>query len=185
MALRRALVTAPLALLVAILAHVVGFGGSHTFGGDYGQQVLALGFAGPALLALAAIVWLGLTESDRRRGEAALLALLPGGGRPAVAFATLGTSALAVFAAIELLEGHAAFGPASLLALACATALIAISARLSARWLAAAGSLVALAGCCAPLATAPGLRLALVAAPRARSVHRCSTRRGRAPPLLA
>jgi hypothetical protein len=185
MALRRALVTAPLALLVAILAHAVGFGGSHTFGGDRGDQLLALGVAGPALLALAAIVWLGLTEPDRRRGERALLALLPGGGHPAGVFATLGTSSLAVLAVIEALEGRAPLAPASLLALGCATAFIAVAARLSARWLAAAGSLVALAGTPAPLAGAPPVRLALVTAPLARSVDRGSACRGRAPPLLA
>jgi hypothetical protein len=185
MALRRALVTAPLALLVALLAHVAGFGGGHAFGGDHGRQVLYLAVGGPALLVLAAVVWLGLTERDRRRGERALLALLPGQGRFAAAFAVLGSASLALYAGVEMLEGHAPLAPASLIALACSTALIAAAARLCARWLAAAGFLLAAAEDTVLQAGAPRLRLALAPAPRATSADLRSASRGRAPPLFA
>jgi hypothetical protein len=181
----RTLVTAPLAFLAAILAHWVGFGGGHVLGGGHGGQVLAIGLGGPAALALAALVWLGLTQPDRRRGEQSVRAMLPGGGLLGT-IGILAASAAAAFAGIEALEERSPFvGLVSLAALAASAVLVALVTRLAAYWIAAAGALIALAGAPAPCGTARLCPLAPAPAPRTRSFDFAAASRGRAPPLLA
>src|SRR5579871_5935722 len=80
MLLRRALVTAPLAVLVAIVAHAIGFGGGHLLGGIGASWVLAAGFGGTLLIAGVGLLWLACTQRNARQAEQALASFLPTGG---------------------------------------------------------------------------------------------------------
>jgi hypothetical protein len=187
MALRRVLVTAPLAVLVALTAHVAGFGGDHVLGGVHAAGLLALGVGGSILLAILALGWVGLTETDAGRAERALRAMLPARGGIFPAALVLGVSGSIVFACGELLEGHlppVTLG--SLLAITASAVVIAAVARGLARWLAAGG--VALASLI-PLARRPSAAPAR-AAERADALlappsQARGARRGRAPPHSA
>jgi hypothetical protein len=137
MALRRALVIAPLAILVALAAHVIGFGSEHALGGAHAGLLLAAGLVGTGLLAGAALLWLVLTQSSARVGERELLALLPAGGSFTAATLLLGLSGFAAFACGEALEGHFPLGTVgTALASFAVSALIALGSRRCARWLA-------------------------------------------------
>ncbi len=144
MTLRRALVTAPLAVLVAVLAHVLGFADGHVLGGSHGAGFLSLAFGGTILVAVSAFVWLVAAGADRILGERALLSALPGNGRLAGLTAALATGGLAAFATIETAEGRFPLGSAwSLPCILLAALAVALSTQLVARWLAAAGEAVA------------------------------------------
>jgi|ERR1700722_5295783 len=146
MTLRRALVTAPLAVLVAVLAHVLGFADGHVLGGSNGAGFLSLAFGGTILVAVSAFAWLVASGNGRRLGERALLAALPANGRLAGLTAALATGGLAAFATIEAAEGRfplgSALSPVCILIAAFAVALV---TQLVARWIAAAGEAVAAA----------------------------------------
>jgi len=186
MTLRRLLVAAPLALLVAVLAHLAGFGTDHVLGGQHGFTLLcsALG----ALFALAGSATLTVALGRPRSfGEAAqgLRGALPGAGELVPFTAWLAGGALAAFWGLELLEGHAPFASlwvvpiASLLALAVAAA-----ARAATRWFARAG--LALATLAREIALGIGPRSVRLEA-RSLTVHtrpRRGSRCGRAPPRL-
>jgi hypothetical protein len=144
MTLRRALVTAPLAVLVAVLAHVLGFADGHVLGGSNGAGFLSLAFGGTILVAVSAFVWLVASATGRRLGERALLAALPANGRLAGLTATLATGGLAAFATIEAAEGRFPLGSAlSPVCILIAAFAVAFVTQVVARWLAAAGDAVA------------------------------------------
>jgi hypothetical protein len=184
MTLRRALVTAPLAVLVALAAHAIGFGGQHALGGAHAGMLLAAGLGGTLLLAGAALVWLVLTQSNARAGERVLLALLPAGGGLVAATAVLGLSGFAAFACGEALEGHFPLGTlGTALASFAVSALIALGSRRSARWL--ADGAAALATLLAwPLGARACLAVTIGPAPRPTASQLLARGRhdGRAPP---
>jgi hypothetical protein len=98
MAARRVLVSAPLAVVVALLAHTARFGSSHAFGGPHGLDLIAAALAGVVLLALVSPFVLAFTPARRqpasaRAGLGLLLNLTLGGA--------------AVYSGMEWLEGHA------------------------------------------------------------------------------
>ena len=98
MLLRRLLVGGPLAVLVAVLAHVVGFGFAHAPGTAHALDLaVALGSA-LATLGSATVLWGSARENElRARSTIASVAELS-------AFAAL------AFVAIEALEGNVALG---------------------------------------------------------------------------
>ncbi|HEY0799016.1 MAG TPA: hypothetical protein VGD50_07685, partial [Candidatus Baltobacteraceae bacterium] len=98
MALRRIPLLAPLAVLVALLAHTARFGSSHAFGGQYGANLIAAALAATALLLLIAPVAMGFERSPARREAPFLAALKLALG--------LGVGGAAVYAGMEWLEGH-------------------------------------------------------------------------------
>ncbi|GAC1548378.1 MAG: hypothetical protein NVS3B16_21250 [Vulcanimicrobiaceae bacterium] len=108
MALRRLLVAVPLAVLVAVLAHVAGFGFAHAPGGDHASALFEL-LAGSLAALLAGAVYRGSVASTPTP-----IATKHAGRKGAVALAVLAAGALA---AIELAEGHSLFGSAGLLPL--------------------------------------------------------------------
>jgi hypothetical protein len=186
MVLRRALVIAPLAVLVAMAAHAIGFGGEHLLGGSIASWMLAAGFGGTLLIAGAGLLWLGFTQRDARRGERALRSLLPAGGGIVAAATILGISGSAVFACGEALEGHSPAGTwMTALALGAVAVLVAFAVRACLRWLAAGGAALAalLAWAIAPT-EGPVVSVAVErpAAPRLVSRGR---HQGRAPPQPA
>lgn len=185
MTLRRALVTAPLAVLVAILTHAAVFAGGHALGGTHGSALLSVAVGGLLFVALAAFLRLAIAEPDARRGERWLRTLLPAGGRTVrTASVLLGTGFVA-FAAIELAEGHTMLAPAALGWLAAVSLAVAAVVRIAARWIAAAGALVAASSLTAAQTIAPALPLALSRFFFANSFERAGARLGRAPPVTA
>ena len=186
MFLRRALVTAPLAVLVATVAHAIGFGGGHLLGGIHAGWTLAIGFGGTLLLAGAGLLWLAFTQRDARRAEQALTNFLPAGDRVLAAATVLGISGSAVFACGEALEGHSAAGTwITALALGAVAVLVAVAVRASLRWLAAGGvALAALLAWTIASAEVPAVSLAGVRPASARLVAH-GRHRGRAPPQPA
>jgi hypothetical protein len=186
MVLRRASITAPLAVLVAIGGHWAGFGAEHALGGLSAGGFVAVGLGGGILLALAALGWAAIACRDARSGERRLLALLPGRGVLGNS-GVLAFSGFLAFAAGEALEGRSPFGTgATALGIIVSAVLIALVARRVVRWLAAGG--VTLAAILAPERRGSGgLPYFLGASSRfaiARSVARAACR-GRAPPLFA
>lgn len=97
MAVRRVLVSAPLAVLVALLAHTARFGSSHAFGGQHGHYVIAAALAGLVLLALVSPFVLGFTPA---RGQATAPASIG-------LFLNLVLGGALVYSGMEWLEGHA------------------------------------------------------------------------------
>jgi hypothetical protein len=186
MLLRRALVTAPLAVLVAMTAHAIGFGGDHLLGGISAGWLLLVGFGGTVLMAGACLLWVAFTQRNTSQGERALLSLVPAGGRIAAAATVFGISASAVFACGEALEGHSPAGTRiTALALAAVALLAAFAVRACLRWLAAGGAALAalLTWAIAP-SELPAVSVAdsLAAAPRLIAHGRHD---GRAPPQPA
>jgi len=187
MTFRRALVAAPLAIIVAIAAHFMAFGADHALGGSYGGEVLGAGLGASILLIVVAVLWLALTETDAARGERSLLRLLPGRGGVAAATGYLAASGFLTFAAGEALEGRSPLGTwSTALALLLVAAVVAVAARWIVRWLAAGGTALAkmsalrLAAAHNPcIVTAGGAR---PLAPRSLARGSC---RGRAPPDFA
>ena len=187
MTLRRLLVAAPLAMLVAVLAHVAGFGADHVLGGQQGLTLFcsALG----ALFALAAAATLTVARArPRSLAEAArgLRAALPGAGELGPFAAWLFGGALAAFWGLELLEGHGPLAALWVVPVAASLALAtAVAVRATTRWLAGAGLALAALARETSLGLAPRFvriearGLAFQARPR------CRSRRGRAPPRLA
>ena len=144
MTLRRALVTPPLAVLVAVLPHVLGFADGHALGGSNGAGFLSLAFGGTILVAVIAFAWLVAAGTGRRLGERALLAGLPFNGRLGGLTAALSTGGLAAFATIEAAEGRFPLGSAlSPLCILIAAFAVAFVTQNVARWIAAAGDAVA------------------------------------------
>jgi len=186
MLFRRALVTAPLAVLVAMAAHAIGFGGDHLLAGINAGWLLAGGIGGTLLMAGAGLLWLAFTQSDAGQGEQALRSLLPAGGGIVAAATVFGISASAVFAGGEALEGHSPAGTRiTALALAAVAVLAAFAVRASLRWLAACGAaLAALLAWAIASAELPALSVAVTrpAAPRLIAQGRHD---GRAPPQPA
>ena len=150
MSLRRLPAALALAVLVALTAHVAGFGTSHTPGGTHGSELLGAALAAFVLLLVTAVLWIAFGRTRRLTlSEAASLlrTALPGAGSLLASAALLAIGGLAAFAGIELLEGHAPLaGWAPLLVPLCAL-LAALLAPLLSRPLAALGvRLAALAG---------------------------------------
>ena len=185
MIFQRALMLAPLALLVAVTAHVVGFAADHAFGGPYAAQILVGALGGSALLALAGLLWAGI-DGNATRSAAALWATLWGrdaGGMTAV----LAMAGFVAFASGEIAEGRSPLGTwTTALALVLTAAAVAWAARRIVRWLAAGGALLH-----ALLLTAKAPFEATQASPsREISVFPSGAAaggicRGRAPPLFA
>jgi hypothetical protein len=186
MVLRRALVTAPLAVVVALAAHAVGFGSDHVFGGAQAGGLLALGAGGSVLLALLGLGWLALAGVTAERGTRRLYAFLPGRGLAGNA-AFLAASGFVAFAAGEAMEGRAALGTwATALGILVAAVAVAALARAVARWLAAGAFALAFFVAALTLGTqrpAPSFARRRPAA--ARRVDARGVRRGRAPPPFA
>jgi hypothetical protein len=186
MTFRRALLSAPLAVLVAVLANRLGFADGHVLGGAFGAGFTSVAFGGTFLVAIAAFAWLVAVGRNAVHAERSLFALLPWGGNLAGTTATLAAGGLAAFASIEAAEGRFPLGSAwSLLCLLTISLVVALGLRVTARWIAAASALVA-----AVLEhefRSPGAahRFALVPARPANSADVAGVRRGRAPPRLA
>ncbi len=143
MTFRRALVIAPLAVLVAVLAHILGFADGHTLGGRDGAGFLSLAFGGTILVAVIAFAWLVAAGTDRRRGERALRTALPWNGQLAGLTSVLAAGGLAAFATIEAAEGRFPLGSVwSLPCIVIAALVVASCAQIVARWIAAAGEVV-------------------------------------------
>jgi hypothetical protein len=186
MVLRRALVTAPLAVVVALAAHAVGFGSDHVFGGAQAGGLLALGAGGSVLLALLGLGWLTLSGGTAQGGARRLYAFLPGSGLAGNA-AFLAGSGFIAFAAGEALEGRSPFGTwATALGILVAALAVAALSRAVARWLGAGA--FALAGLVAAFTlgaprSAPAFARRRPAA--AQRIDARGVRRGRAPPPFA
>ena len=185
MVLRRALVTAPLAVLVALAAHAIGFGSNHLLGGVDASWMFAAGIGGTLLVTGVALLWLAFTQSDIRRAEQALLSFLPAKGGIAAGAALLGISGFAVFACGELIEGRSPGGTwTTALALAAVAVIAAFAIRACLRWVAAGG--VALAALLAWALTPAAFAVALAPSPPATSRFiRYGRHLGRSPPLTA
>jgi len=183
---RRALVTAPLAVLVALAAHAIGFGGDHLLGGVDSRWMVAAGLGGTLLLAGAGLLSLAFKRSDARHGERLLQNFLPAGGRIGAAAAILTVSGFAVFACGEALEGHSPAGTwSTALALGVVAVLVAFAVRACPRWLAAGGAaLAALLTWVLAFAETPAVSVAIARPAAPRPVAR-GRRRGRAPPQPA
>jgi hypothetical protein len=176
MAVRSVLVSAPLAVVVALLAHTARFGSSHAFGGPHGHYLVAAALAGLALLAVVSPFALGFGPA---RGQAA-----PGASAGLVLNLTLGGTF--VYSGMEWLEGHApALVGGTWVALGLSALLVALLALLAAAGLRRLG--LAIAATLHVLArNAPRSAVILHAALpplRLRLLPRVS--RGRAPPLPA
>jgi hypothetical protein len=187
MNLRRLLVAAPLALLVAVLAHLAGFGTSHELGGDKGLTLLYSALAALGGLAGAAVFAAALSRPARLADVARRLrAILPGSGELAPFAGVLFGGSLVAFWSLELLEGHSPLTALWVLPVAAIIALgTAWTVRAATRWLARAGLAFA------AFASELHVGLALLFAPvdaryvRAHARSRGSSRRGRAPPQQA
>jgi hypothetical protein len=182
----RVLAIAPLAVLVALAAHVTAFGADHAFGGAHSGELLALAIGGFSLLALVGTVWTGVAAGDVQEGEAVLWRALPIPGRGGI-WATLLVTGFAAFACGELLEGRSPLGTwVSALALLLAAGALSFAARHMIRWLAAGGaalrSLIERARYAAARPVVLVRPSSPVGAPRVLSRGTC---RGRAPPLFA
>lgn len=166
----------PLAVLVAVLAHVAGFGSSHAPGNGHATGLLvALGLA-LALLVASVFLLAAAGGSGAARSVAR-----PGSPANVLGLATLGA---AVLLAIEIAEGHAALAGSlpALAALLPIAALVALVARHAHCSLDAAG-----ARCRAGLRRAApriwgGFAAYATYRVDARSAVRRDVSRGRAPP---
>jgi len=187
MNLRRLLVAAPLALLVAILAHVAGFGTTHELGGERGLTLLLSALAALGGLAGAAAFAAALGRpADLADVVRQLRGALPGSGEIVPFAGVLFGGSLVAFWSLELLEGH---GPLAALWVLPVAAVLAVgtawTVRAATRWLARAGLAFA------AFARELQVGLALLFAPlearyvRAHARSRYGTRRGRAPPQQA
>ena len=188
MTLRRLPATLPLALLVAILAHALRFGGDHHLGGENGSELLWATLAALGGLAVAAVLSSALGGADRGRKTAAvsrLLDALPGAGRFGSMACSLALSGAAAFGALEWTEGHDPLGgPWLAPALALVAFAVAGLVRLAVGSLARAG--LALAACERTLA--PVVASFVFPAPElvaVRTASRAGRRFGRAPPRSA
>lgn len=186
MVLRRALVTAPLAVVVALAAHAVGFGSDHVFGGAQAGGLLALGAGGSVLLALLGIGWLALAGGSAERGAQRLYALLPARGLAGTA-AVLAGSGFIAFAAGEAMEGRSPLGTwATALGILVAAVAVAALSRAVARWLAAGAFVLSFFIAALALgAQRPAPAFARRRPAAARRIDARGVRRGRAPPHFA
>ena len=176
MCLRRLGLAVPLAFLVAILAHLAGFGADHAPGAAHAHGLL-LGLAATlGLLALATIFAGALRLERRDKGTSPQAPWLP---------IVLAAGGFAAFGAIELVEGHAPFGGGlrALAAIGPAAVLVAKISRIAARMLRRTGAaLAALAPPHSlPLPRFAATRLLRMAA--SRSADARGSARGRAPPI--
>jgi hypothetical protein len=174
MAARRVLVSAPLAVVVALVAHTARFGSSHAFGGPHGHYLIAAALAALALLALLSPFALGFAPARRQPTPAASIGLL----------LNLVLGGTAVYSAMEWLEGHdPALVGGTWVALGLSALLVALIAFLAAAGLrrlglAIAATLEVLTRC----ATGGAVTLRWTPRPnQLRLLPRAS--RGRAPPL--
>ena len=187
MTLRRLLVAAPLALLVAFLAHLAGFGTDHVLGGQPGVALLCSALGALFALAGGATLTVALGR-PRSLGEAAdeLRGMLPGAGDVVPFAAWLFGGAVVAFWSLELLEGHAPLGALWIVPVAALLALGAAAvSRAVVRWLARAGLSLAKLADEIPLGSSPRfvrLEARSLAVPH---LPRRGSRRGRAPPRLA
>jgi hypothetical protein len=187
MTLRRLLASAPLVLLVAYLAHAVGFGTSHAPGGAHGGELLGGLLAALALAALVPVLWLGFGRSSNRSFAETLRALaanLPGSGNLAALAAVLAGGGGVAFAAIEISEGHSLTLSWAIAGLVLAAVGVAALAGVALAWLARFGLYIAALGARLPERLLPAITLRPPALVPATSLGR-GTRRGRAPPRLA
>ena len=184
MGLRRLLAASPLAVVVAVAAHVAGFGSSHALGGALGVDIARLALIWLGLVAAGGLLWAAAWARPASLPTLAsrLLAPLPGGGRFTALAATIAVGGTAVFTALEALEGHPGLPTlASLLALAVAALMLSALVQLAARAIAGLGlTLATLADACVNLA-AP-VRVIPARARIARPNPAALLRRGRAPP---
>jgi hypothetical protein len=186
MLLRRLLAGGPLAVLVAVLAHVAGFGFTHAPGTTHALDLaVALGSALATLVGV--VVLRGFARGRGPRAQIVPVTLVrPWSTRFASVAELTGFAALA-FVAIEALEGNLAFGGS----LRAIIALVPIAMLVA--WLAPhAGTTLREIGISlrAPLQTRGRDNVAPTSAhPSARVVATSHTaiarRRGRAPPLTA
>lgn len=101
MPLRRLWAVIPLAVLVAELAHVAGFGQAHLPGGDHAGSLFVWLAVALVALALAALVRALVATPSRPRTPI---------GEARTSVGLLASFALVAFAAIEIAEGHGVFG---------------------------------------------------------------------------
>lgn len=167
----------PLAVLVAVLAHVTAFGSDHAAGGAYATAL-------SGILAGALTLRLGVAFARSARSVRGTFATRYDLGKSALLLAIF--AALA-FAGIELSEGHAIFGAGlvPLVALLPIAFLVLVVARRVDRFAARVGSLAAV------YLRRPTRRVVAAFVRRSRSragaaaVHDRRVARGRAPPLAA
>jgi hypothetical protein len=174
MAARRVLVSAPLAVVVALLAHTARFGFSHAFGGPHGHYLIAAALAGLVLLALLSPLAHGFAPASRQATPAASVGLL----------LNLALGGTAVYTGMEWLEGHApALVSGTWVALGLSALVVALVALLAAIGLRRIGQ--AIAATLPVLArTAPcGAETLRWALPPLRLNLLLRVSRGRAPPL--
>ncbi len=187
MNLRRLLVAAPLALLVAVLAHLAGFGTAHELGGEQGATLLfsALG----ALVALAGVAALAVALGRPASVGQAVRQLrdeLPGSGEIGPFAAWLFGGALLSFWSLELLEGHGPLAAVWVVPVAGALALgTALAVRAVTRWLAHAGLALAALAQHVDLGIAPHFARLEAYGSRIEARATRGSHRGRAPPRLA
>lgn len=135
MPLRRLVLGVPLASLVAVLAHVAGFGYAHAPGGDHATALLSAVAA--ALVALLAAGFVRAAVA----GAPEPIATNGAGNKSALALAA---RAAVAFAAIEIAEGHSILaGVRPLLALVPLAFLVAAVTRRAAGFARRAGARVA------------------------------------------
>jgi hypothetical protein len=184
MTLRRLLVTAPLALLVAVFAHLAGFGTGHELGGDHGASLISSALAALFALAGAGALAAALGRADSPADVAAeLRRALPGSGELLPFAAWLFAGSLPAFWGLEVLEGHGPFGAGWMLPAAALAALgVALAVRLLTGWLAQAGLALAALAAAVGLAVAPRLAPLEIRSLSAAQRLARGTRRGRAPP---
>jgi len=177
-----------LASLVALTAHLLGFGTSHFMGGAHGAELLGAVLGAAALLAFAG---LGRIAFARRRLTWAdamelLSRSLPLDGPLPARAGLLLAGATAIFAASEMLEGHGlATSSWAVFALPVAAAAFAHFARSLAGWLAHLGlTRRAVIGDASIAIERPNFA-PLLAPALARSSDIRRAHRGRAPPTVA
>ncbi len=186
MLLRRIGTGVPLAVFVAVLAHVAGFGRDHAPGTGHAIDLFAMLAVAFVTLASAIVVRAFAAVRDGRhvahRSDARSL------GWHATRIAGLAALAAIAFAAIEACEGNANIGGSlrAIAALLPLATLIALLSRRAHRSLHALGSRIGVAyGVRAARGIAGSSRHRRLARVVARSTVRAGRRHGRAPPRIA
>ncbi len=174
MYMRRLPIAAPLALLVAVLAHAAAFGDQHAAGMSHAATLLVV-----IGVALSAALCAGFVDAALRPKAA-----IATSGRPAYFGAALVFGGLAAFWAIELLEGHLQLGGAlrGSLAVVPAAVVVGWAARRAAVLSERAGSALASLHAVACAIERLAIPVALTAPVPVHTAHIVERRRGRAPP---
>ena len=188
MPLRRLWAGGPLALFVAILAHVAGFGRAHAPGAEHAGELLVVLAIALAVLAAAVLLRSLARAMGARNRAAGSPTTMPSTPRALAGYvAALAALAGLAFAALEFVEGHLVTSGSlrSALALLPVAAIVAVIANRAGRTLDDIGSRIgaALAACAHDIVTAFAPRA--VVRLRIGVARRGGALRGRAPPRIA